>query len=191
MKKCGWKEVLVDGEPEKYVKTGLKFCPCKNFNGIIYWQYFGGEKRCICSACHGDTRKPEPEKPLIVKSGGSPEKSGYVAFWEEINYIYTAKKQPLMFHAVDKVRWYPGTEEGRMDGWKSFTGENPDITELTDELAVLRPKVIKDNSIEEVNTLWGVALESANIEDIGLAHLRWIHIDRIRLATAHELQETE
>ena len=69
MKKCGWKEVLVDEEPEKYVKTGLKFCPCKNFNGIIYWQYFGGEKRYICSACHGDTRKPEEEKPLIVKSG--------------------------------------------------------------------------------------------------------------------------
>ena len=184
MKKCGWKRVLVDGEPEKYVKTGLRFCPCKNFNGIIYWQYFGGEKRCICSACHGDTRKPEPEKPLIVKSGRT-----WVAFWKGVDYLWTGESFEDEFQprAILKNKLFA---LGSSD-FESFTGENPDITELTDELAVLRPKVIKDNSIEEVNTLWGVALESANIEDIGLAHLRWIHIDRIRLATAHELTEAE
>ena len=121
MKKCGWKEVLVDGEPEKYVKTGLKFCPCKNFNGIIYWQYFGGEKRYICSACHGDTRKPEEEKPLIVpssikcgiyivcwKSGGSSIASiGMMAnggrWIAPINWVRTSEDQDI-FNDIERLK---------------------------------------------------------------------------------------
>ncbi len=183
MKKCGWKKVLVDGEPEKYVKTGLKFCPCKNFNGIIYWQYFGGKKRYICSACHGDVRKPEEEKPLIVKSGGT-----YVAYSKDVDYLCTAAKWLEGYRG--KIRdeqliiGYPGY-------WKSFTGENPDITELTDEIAKLRPMVIIHDVLSKESELRIFTYIDDTILQCKGVTMTIKDLYVRRLATAHELQEAE
>ncbi len=134
-----------------------------------------------CPFCGADIRKLE-EKPLIVKSGGSLEFPGYVAFWEGVDYLWTG----------DKLQFKPSfsssdLKEASGSYWKSFTGENPDITELTDELALLRPMCVY---CEKSNRLWKLiaVLETCFLVS-GIATHMTTKIDDTRLATAHELQE--
>ncbi len=184
MKKCEWKDGLVDGEPDKYVKVVLRFNPCDEFDGRLIKglsRIIGGETVPIfyCMHCNGDILKPE-EKPLIVKSGKT-----YTAYWECVNYLWTKSdtSPTLLTISVNKQLYYPGTLYGYQEGWKSFTGENPDITELTDELALLRPmcKFTRDGG---TYTSILVYMDVNDYITYGGACF-----SECRLATAHELQE--
>ena len=131
-----------------------------------------------------DIRKPEPEKPLIVKSGGSLEKPGYVAFWKGVDYLYvgeTSTEQPLFKNLENDIikTWI----------WKSFSGLNPDITELTDEIAKLRPMILYKAS-SFTYKLWGVNENHCILSDSNYS-ISWRFIDKCRLATAEELKEID
>ena len=124
--------------------------------------------------------KPEPAEPLIVKSGGT-----WIYFAEGINYIcidphiYT-KSRPLNLNDF----------YSEIIHWKSFTGPNPDITELTDEIAKLRPIVRNTILIDCLYTLYGVTCGMGIVTGLEKPDLlRWIEMDHCRLATAQELQE--
>ncbi len=78
-----------------------------------------------------DHLTPEPTEPLIVKSGET-----WVAHWEGVDYLWM---KPEGQEVVEFQIGYSGRDS--FSYWKSFTGPNPDIVELTDEIAVLRPMV--------------------------------------------------
>ena len=139
----------------------------------------------FCPFCGVDIRKPE-EKPLIVKSGGT-----YAAYSKGVDYLctnpnpdYNLKDMVEDFNYLVKELGFSGTGTP----WKSFTGDNPDITELTDELALLRPMVILNCE---------TTYQLVHVQDEGLKHIyansedRYYTINKCRLATAHELQEAE
>ena len=136
-----------------------------------------GEKLDFCPFCGADIRKPE-EKPLIVKSGGT-----WVVYWE-VNYLCV---KPV--HYDDVLQWNNLDEiiKENPQHWKSFTGENPDITELTDEIAKLRP-MIRYKVSSFTYKLWGVNEKHCILSDLNDS-ISWRFIDKCRLATAHELQE--
>ncbi len=119
----------------------------------------------------------EPEKPLIVKDGKT-----YVAYWEGVNYLWTGKEGnmiPVFFHPKNQI----------FEAWKSFTGENPDITELTDELALLRPMLIYISTPGDMDQLFGVKKAMAIIIDKFDDANDDYPIDGFRLATTQELQK--
>ncbi len=180
MNKCNWKEVLVDGEPEKYVKTGLRFFPCDKFDGRFLERDLPDDidSANYCLYCQTDIRKPE-EKPLIVKSGET-----FIAEWNGVDYLFQIQNSQAdisllkMLFEVDLKR----------NAWKSFTGDNPDITELTDEIAKSRPMVyvVKDYFQDFFSKLWGVDSDGSSIYYNCGVHA--MHRN-CRLATAKELQE--
>jgi hypothetical protein len=194
MNKCNWKEVLVDGEPEKYVKTGLRFFPCDKFDGRFLEKDLPDDidSANYCLYCQTDIRKPE-EKPLIVKSGET-----WVAEWKGINYLCIAPNYDDIEGKMPKwnieqcfrvafIEDYSTSAEYR-NAWKSFTGDNPDITELTDEIAKSRPMVyvVKDYFQDFFSKLWGVDSDGSSIYYNCGVHA--MHRN-CRLATAKELQE--
>lgn len=186
--KCEWK----DG----------KFEGCKDFS-LLYAHYHEHEhfvKFSFCPFCGADIRKPEPAEPLIVKSGET-----IVACVGNRNFICVKNIQywdEVCFESekpVENVQWIlDNTSE-----WKSFTGPNPDIVELTDEIAKLRPIVMYSTEPRGIPVdfpdpflLIAVTVKSEQI--IGIPIVRdgeldpddvdAIHRDTIRLATAKELQ---
>ena len=80
---------------------------------------------------------PEPAEPLIVKSGET-----WVAHWEGVDYLCTADMPGLRPVFEPK---YKG-----INNWQSFTGPNPDIVELTDDIACLRP-IIKHAAGDQIS----------------------------------------
>ncbi len=160
MSKCEWKKILVDGEPDKYVSTVLRFLPCDKFDGTIDQDVYDfGRGTSICPYCRTDIRKPE-EKPLIVKDGETKVKRE---------------------NGQDFLLLNPYGEE-RYWLWKSFN----EIIELTDEIAKLRPMVmcIREDieSSLKIQKLYAVdnyhCITSGDHSSSGF----------FRLATAHELQ---
>ena len=132
--------------------------------------------------------KPTPEKPLIVKSGGTKDNPGYVAYWKGINYLFQITDSSA---DVSLLRICFEADLDRK-AWKSFTGENPDITELTDELALLRP-IIKNpayNNSMMINIDGHQVFIKTNLNGIE-KHCTWIHIDNCQLATCKDLQNAE
>ena len=166
--KCEWK----DG----------KFVGCDRFDPVrgAAIQLENEQRRIYCKSCETLIDKPEPAEPLIVKSGGT-----WIYFAEGINYIcidphiYT-KSRPLNLNDF----------YSEIIHWKSFTGPNPDITELTDEIAKLRPIVRNTILIDCLYTLYGVTCGMGIVTGLEKPDLlRWIEMDHCRLATAQELQE--
>ena len=119
----------------------------------------------------------KPAEPLIVRSGET-----WVAHWEGVDYLCVNPelypddriKRPIDFSGCN---------------WKSFTGPNPDITELDDTLAKLRPIVKAYGTtgklifVDGIDSAWVIEDESGN------ARIYSVHI--WRLATAEELQEAD
>ena len=177
--KCEWKAVQEGNKPATW-----KFEPCKKFNGYVTTDSLG---ECKCANCRADIRKPEPAgckvynckiynnepaEPLIVKSGET-----YVAYWEGVDYLMNDKwdsKPPFCIHNA-----------GIETSWKSFTGPNPNIKKLTDEIAKLRPMITGiDMYLIGFAVLYGVWENQ-----IAIVRRMPIPLSSIRLATAHELQE--
>ncbi len=106
--------------------------------------------------------KHKPAEPLIVKSGET-----WVRYANGINSICLNPRGEKVMHL-----------------YRSFTGPNPDITELTDEIAKLRPMVTSEHSVHPL-ILWGVKDNNAIFLSNGGKTINYFH-----LATAHELQES-
>ena len=135
----------------------------------------------FCKWCGADIREPEPEKPLIIKSGGT-----WVAHWKGVDYLcvktfpydFEVNEEQFLFQLKDR----PGT-------WKSFSEIEKEG--LTDEIALLRPMVC--GGIQKY-TLYGVLKEEGItwllISDT-LNDIEWYdnRLNDFRLATPHELQE--
>ena len=150
-----------------------------------------GEKLDFCPFCGADIRKPE-EKYLIVKSGGT-----WVAHWKGVDYLmmspyweddsgFLPEERVIQCFKVAFIEDF-GTTERYRKLWKSFTGENPDIKELTDEIAKLRP-MIRYKVSSFTYKLWGVNEKHCILSDLNDS-ISWRFIDKCRLATAHELRE--
>lgn len=137
MNKCEWKKELVDGSPEKYVKTGLRFHPCDNFNPSVASIIEGGkEKRrySICLSCKTEIHKPVPEKPLIVPSGKTWamdfHDNDYIAIKTQIGK--NCKKCDLYRDGICIINHCPD----KFFYWKNFLN-----VRITDEIALYRPMV--------------------------------------------------
>lgn len=127
----------------------------------------------------------ESAEPLIVRSGET-----WVAHWEGVDYLRTESlvkilDKPCFFYTyLDKVN------TNIIKEWKSFTGPNPDITELTDELAKLRPMVVIEKTklykLYAVNNDWEFPYLVDEDSTLNSGLNRWANC---RLATAKELQE--
>jgi hypothetical protein len=77
---------------------------------------------------------------------------------------------------------------GNAEIYKSFTGPNPDITELTDEIAKLRPMVHNGRENKVYEKLIYIQ-EDAPTDDRYIYHTVNGVFENRQLATAHELQE--
>ena len=70
MTKCEWK----DG----------RFVPCDGFEPDFYSEGSGGSNFCFCRACDTDITKPEPEQPIIKRSGDT-----WVARYDGVDVLVT------------------------------------------------------------------------------------------------------
>ena len=130
---------------------------------------------------------PVPAEPLIVKSGET-----WVAYEKGIDYLCTYPEGMQTHIDNDGRDVYPDGGvlvhffKAHPGSWKSFTGDNPDITELTDEIALLRPMVISLQDESNPEILIGVDPDEKSGWHFTTFEDRW---DNCRLATAQELQE--
>ena len=178
MNECNWKDGKMDH--------------CNLFDGQMIYEikkYDNGGidvKNYKCLHCHGSMQKPEEEKPLIVKSGET-----WVKYENGINSLW------MHGGIVEPPELRLDLNESQIKAfkqdWKSFTGPNPDITELTDEIALLRPMVMVRNHVNNIRVL-------GKLIYIGLEHTQdepykyytpqnvWANC---RLAIAHECYEAK
>ncbi len=169
MGKCEWKDGKFEGCEGMLNKAGCIRAEIQKGQDIYYF----------CPFCGADIRKPEPEKPLIVKSGGT-----FVTEHEEINYLWTEQESPEDIGSID----YDGKWKVHC-GWKSFSEIEKEG--LTDEIAKLRP-MVKDSHSMSLYLLWGVEnnlygiVERFNGTWIGTEPTKYL-----KLATPHELQEAK
>jgi len=181
--KCEWKQELVYGSPEQYVKTALIFHPCDNFDGSIDHYNSDGEyvPEHLCAVCKTDIRKPEPAKPLVVRSGRT-----WVAHWKGVNYLYCAECSSWKIEMAETS--FSNFTRGHfiIDGWKPFS----EIT-LDDEIAKLRPlcRFISSDPWNPGQLTWINTLVYVDENDYmtrnGTSHTE------CELLTAKELQEEE
>jgi hypothetical protein len=135
--KCEWK----DGE---FLGCNKKIRESFGQSGKILFyfsdRWVSSQNTSFCPWCGADIRKPEPAHPLIVKSGGT-----WVANWKGVDYLATYPMK--LSNKNEAVFGFNGFIKYGNDSWQSFTGPDPDITELTDEIAKLRPIVKLDASV--------------------------------------------
>ena len=120
--------------------------------------------------------KPEPAEPLIVKSGET-----WVAKWNDVDYLYCAECSSWKIENAETS--FSNFTRGHfiIDGWKRFS----EIT-LDDEIAKLRPMVQGKSRINNYPILSKLIYVDKN-----KYHTDLYICDICRLATAHELQETQ
>ena len=127
----------------------------------------------FCPFCGAGIRKPEPEKPLIVRSGGT-----WVAHFEGVDYLCILPENLENELRVKNDFDYCIIKGKYHSKWIPFS----EIT-LTDEIAKLRPMVISRSIKDESVKLYG-------IEGDGIILVRHVtDKSRYRLATPKELQE--
>ena len=173
MNKCEWKDGKFEGCIDYKYLLDSKITKIHGRNGQ--------EDMNFCPFCGADIREPEPEKLLIVKSGGTlvVERNG-------VNYLSMCPDSYGDYNDSDIL----ASIDGFPEIWKSFTRPNPGITELTDEIALLRPMVKATvGESQFVYTLWGIKGDYGIFEHDD--SISWINIKNSRLATAHELQGAE
>ena len=114
-------------------------------------------------------RKPEPEKPLIVKSGGT-----WAAHFEGVDYLCI---DPQIYSNATVLRdWQL---EMDLKHWKPFS----EIT-LDDEIAKLRPTIKYGDRLFILFAVWDNVIYT-NKDDYWMNNFA----DTVRLATPKELQE--
>ena len=126
-----------------------------------------------------DDCKPEPPEPLIVKNGET-----LVAYWKGVDYLCM---KPSDYHGKDICVFRADLESGfrKLIGyWKSFTGPNPDIVELTDELAKLRPMIKDGKQFRVLLAIWNNCVKTDGYSFD-------MNQKTPKLATAKELQDTQ
>ena len=176
--KCEWK----DG----------KFYPCDKFSGKILQNTYEASfkpdgymvlqkpKEACCASCGADIRKPELEKPLIVKSGGT-----WVAHFEGVDYLWTAQSKLNIEHEQRLV-----LESGLFShAFKPFSEIEKEG--LTDEIAKLRPMVMHSMTPKQLDMLYGVNGGYAIVlyrDPYSFVDSDY-SIDSFHLATPKELQE--
>lgn len=128
MNKCEWIQMK---------DFSFQFKPCDRFNGKIIEGFYSTDVDnscidtfCKCKQCGADISKPE-ENPTIRRSGET-----WVARYYGVDYFWFDDRcknnnEPLFFIHGRK-------EEGICSGWKPFSE-----IEITDEIAKLRPMVIR------------------------------------------------
>jgi hypothetical protein len=183
--KCEWKNNEFSGCGKLN-----KFGDYSQFgSGIYFYDNTYSHRIDFCPFCGADIRKPEPAEPLIVKSGET-----WVAHWEGVDYLCTdptfwEKTGIQVYRQTDKK----GEQYIKISNyWKSFTGPNPDITELTDDIACLRPMIVIDHFSTPCKLL-------AKIDGLDFPYVvydpQWENgLDKWaepRLATAKELEEAK
>lgn len=210
--KCEWKEELVDGSSGKYVKTGLVFCPCDNFEPSVGMKNNDEDGSQLfypsCNECHADIRKPDDldtTKGITVKACTSD--TGCINSWTCKTCPFYKPKPLIMRSGETWIKYENGMNYlcvnpynynngfKTPDNWKSFTGSNPDITELTDEIAKLRPIITHPCrkyllKLYGINSLWKgdwTVLLYDSTENKSLI----VTLKNLRIATAKELQEAE
>ena len=126
---------------------------------------------------------PEPEKPLIVKSGGT-----FVTEHEEINYLWTEQESPEDIGSID----YDGKWKVH-SGWKSFSEIEKEG--LTDKIAKLRPMVNGSDYDKNVKSrqwiqmlVYVYPIKQKEYNRYKTLYDTW---EYCRLATPHELQEAK
>lgn len=165
-----------------------KFEACDKFDGnVIDYNLTNNSKMYKCFHCKADIRKPEPAEPLIVKSGETWVTS-VTENGETIDYLYCAES---LNWSIDQAETsFSNFTRGHFiqEGWKSFTGPDPDITELTSEISRLWPMV---SAGAEIGMLLFIIQDQGSVwilkddKDNAL-----IHSSRMwKLATVKELQE--
>jgi hypothetical protein len=178
--KCEWKDGKFEGCDAYNLSYAMFMNSKSEVNGWSKHKKIGYDTYSnfhFCPFCGADIRKPEPPEPLIIRSGNT-----WVAHFEGIDYLWTfrAKSTPPIF-------WDKGAH--RIDrGWKSFTGENPDITELTDEIALLRPMVKDASEILMLIYSQGADLQITMNQKNGVD---LFETAGCLLATYHDLKEQE
>ncbi len=141
------------------------------------------QSRCPC--CGSELTKPEPAEPLIERSGKT-----WVAYWEGVDYLLMDAE--LDYADYPKLLYGPKAQEIIKPIWKSFTGENPDITELTDEIAKLRPMVVSERlGLEKLYGVESPPKEYPKAESTYHTNKNAASSCYYHLATAHELKEME
>lgn len=173
MDKCEWKDKKFEGCMPMTYRIELHGWHASVFSKRIIND---DDEYDFCPFCGADITqkdvKPKPIEPLIVKSGKT-----WVAYWEGVDYL-CIKPVPyaiecLEHHGDELITNYP-------EDWKSFTGPNPDITELTDEIAKLRPIIITN---ENQDILYGIR------ENVIILSYGNDNVSDCRLATAKELSD--
>lgn len=171
MNKCEWK----DG----------KFYPCNNFDGKTTQGFItvpddtedDGERldRVFnnCKSCHSDIRKPEPEQPIIKKSGGT-----WVILHNKIDYMVTDLAK---YRGVKKIADY--TVNDLISDQITRVVTPISEIEITDEIAKLRPMVLDGDSLEK---LYAVDCGSAITDYDGI---NGGCIKDYRLATIKDLED--
>ena len=197
MRKCEWKDgKVINSEGDHR----LRFKPCSEMNmkiyreGKVFLKTYDDQRERVtsngtiflyCPWCGADIRKPEPEKSLIVKSGGT-----WVGYDNDgVNYIWVGRKSDIDYvtNAFKNIGNCNSLDLAWMN-WKSF--ENSDGTEITldDEIIKLWPVCIFDNSgyLTERKAqvvFYNRAILNKYIDSFGV---KW---DHCQLATPKELQE--
>lgn len=141
------------------------------------------EKWKIESTQMNNIRKPKPAEPLIVKSGGT-----WVASWDGVDYLWATDLQ--LYNPLNSFKMCIQVNNTH-DKWLSFTGSNPDITELTDEIAKLRPIVkVRDYINNSLIISKLIYVDEGNTrEGAHKYHTSCDAWSTCRLATTKELQE--
>jgi len=157
-KKCEWK----DG----------KFDPCKKFDGRFLERDLPDNKDNpnYCLYCKADIRKPEPEQPIIKKSGDT----------------WVARSFNTDLFCIDPNSKDPEKQISSVDGELTYNrGVWREISEIeiTDEIAKLRPMVIVYNNYKW--KLYGVDSNTAVFQ----GESSDIYVKSIRLATISDLED--
>jgi len=108
-----------------------KFYPCSGFEPVVdnYNEIIIDKHRPVCCIyCDTNISKPEPEEPIIKKSGET-----WVARYEGVDYLW------INLNLSPEKREWTAPEIKESLGWKPILG-----IEIADKIVKLNPAVITD-----------------------------------------------
>lgn len=175
--KCGWKgEVFypcINHMTSYSDKTNTHMLMSKG-----YYIYLDARPN-FCPFCGADIIKPEPEEPIIKKSGKT-----WVARYYEVDYLSMHTELVSIDGTINaKVELF--LRQIKQGIWIPFD----DKTEITDEIAKLRPMVVTGKYGICLEKLWGVDEKECLTETIEECSLHWTNRVVVYLATVDNLNQ--